>query len=232
MRTIREIGEHSVWTPGLASGGCVIDAGANHGRFTLEVMQQFPVQVVAIEANPGLAAILRAAKLRVAECALGVVNGKAAFHLGENDESSSVRKPRVEGSHLKVKKTVVVEVKTLLAIIAEEKLSGIACVKLDIEGMEVEVLPAIAPVAREISPQWTVEFHDEPEFGLCSKEEVDAAIRSMQEKGFSVLVRNWPARTNVLFLDRRQLGISRLVRFWVKWRYQWCAFLWRKLRGI
>lgn len=198
----------------------------------MECVRRFPVQTIAIEASPGLAAILRAAKLRVAECALGAANGKATFHLGENDESSSVRKPSVEGAHLKVKEAVVVEVKTLLTIIDEEKLPKIALVKLDIEGAEVEVLPAIAPVARKITPQWTVEFHDAPEFGLCSKEEVDTAIHSMQENGFSVLVRNWPARTNVLFLDRRQLGISRLVWFWVKWRYQWFAFFWRKLRRI
>jgi len=127
---------------------------------------------------------------------------------------------------------VVVEVKTLLAIIEEESLAGIACVKLDIEGAEVEVLPVVAPVVREISPQWTVEFHDEPEFGLCSKEEVDIAIRSMQENGFSVLVRNWTARTNVLFLDRNQLRISRFIWFWVKWRNQWFAYLWRKLRWL
>jgi hypothetical protein len=125
-----------------------------------------------------------------------------------------------------------VEVKTLSEIIAVEKLSGVSCVKLDIEGAEVEVLPAVAPVAKKISPQWTVEFHDEPEFGLCSKEEVDEAIRSMQANGFSVLVRNWPARTNVLFLDRRQLLISRFVWCWTKLRYQWLAFFWRKLRRV
>ncbi len=198
----------------------------------MEAMRRFPVQTIAIEANPGLAAILRGAKLRVAECALGAANGTTTFYLGENDEASSVRVPSVEGAHLKVKEAVVVEVKTFLAIIDEENLAGISCVKLDIEGAEVEVLPAVAPVAGEISPQWTVEFHDEPEFGLCSKEEVDTAIHSMQENGFSVLVRNWPARTNVLFLDRRQLGISRFVWFWVKWRYQWFAFLWRKLRRL
>jgi len=232
MRRIREIGEHSVWTPGLAGGGCVLDAGANHGRFTLEVMRRFPVQTIAIEANPGLAAILRAAKLRVAEYALGVANGTTTFHLGDNDEASSIRKPKGAEAHLKITDSVVVEVKTLLTIIDEEKLPKIALVKLDIEGAEVEVLPAVAPVAGEISPQWTVEFHDEPEFGLCSKEEVDTAIHSMQENGFSVLVRNWPARTNVLFLDRSQLKISPFTWFWVKWRYQWFAFFWRKLRRI
>ena len=227
-----EIGEHSVWTPGLAAGGCVVDAGANHGQFSMEAMRQFPVQTMAIEANPGLAAMLRAAKLRVVECALGAANGTTTFYLGKNDEASSVRVPRVDGAHLKVKEAVVVEVKTIAAIIEKEMLAKIACVKLDIEGAEVEVLPTVASVAREIGPQWTVEFHDEPEFGLCSKEEVDTAIRWMQESGFSVLVRNWPARTNVLFLDRRQLGISRFVWFWIKWRYQWFAFLWRKLRRL
>jgi FkbM family methyltransferase len=232
MRIISEVGEHSVWVPGLKGGGYVVDAGANRGSFSLELMRLFPVQCMAIEANPRLAAILRTDNLRVADCALGAANGTTTFHLGENDETSSIRKPISDEAHLKTKEVVLVHVRTLRAIIAEERLAEICCVKLDIEGAEVEVLPEVAPLAREISPEWTVEFHDEPEFALCSKQEVDRAIQSMRESGFSVLVRNWPARTNVLFLDRRKLGISPPVWFWIKLRYQWCAFLWRKLRRL
>jgi FkbM family methyltransferase len=232
MKRIIEIGEHSVWMPGLVGGGCVVDAGANHGSFSLESARRFPVQTIAIEANPDLAQILRAAGLRVNEVALGSANGTTTFHLGENDESSSIRKPTMKGSHLKIKAAVVVQVKTLLMIIKEDRLTGIACVKLDIEGAEVEILPTIAPMAKELSPQWTVEFHDEPEFALCSKAEVDASISAMRASGFSVLVRNWPTRTNVLFLDRKQLEINNFTWFWIKCRYQWIAFLWRQLRRL
>jgi FkbM family methyltransferase len=232
MRRIFEIGEHSVWTPGLIAGGAIVDAGANHGRFSKEAIRQFPVRAIAIEANPHLAEMLRKNTPSVVECALGATNGTATFNMGENDESSSIRKPTMKGAHLTIKEAALVKVKTLTSIIEDGKLAKIACIKMDIEGTEVEVIPSVAPVARDISPQWTVEFHDAAEFGLCSKEEVDIAIHSMIAQGFSVLVRNWPARTNVLFVDRKQLKISASVWFFIKWRYQWLAFLWRKVRRL
>src|ERR1017187_7760032 len=101
MRRIKEIGEHSVWTLGLVAGSCVVDAGANHGRFSMELVRQFQVETVAVEANPCLAAVLRNSKLRIVECALGAANATTTFHLGENDEASSLRKPKAVQAHLK-----------------------------------------------------------------------------------------------------------------------------------
>jgi FkbM family methyltransferase len=232
MRKIREIGEHSIWTPGLEIGACVIDAGANHGRFSLECRRDFSVEPIAIEANPHLAHGLRDDGLRVVTCALGAEVGRTSFHIGKNDEASSLRRPTGAAVHLTVKESVQVEVKTLQGIIDQEKAKNVVLVKLDIEGTEIEVLQTLASVAKQITPQWTVEFHDDPEFGLCSKNEVNSVIRSMRRNGFSVLVRNWPSRTNVLFLDRKQLGICALSWFGAMLRYQYLAYFWRKLRGI
>lgn len=232
MRSICEVGEHSIMPVGLHEGAIVIDAGANHGFFSNACKTQFRLEPVLIEANPELAIALRNSKMRVVECALGQSNGSTIFHIGSNDESSSVRKPNCANGHLQIKGEVEVRVRNLPTIIQEEELSDIVLVKLDIEGAEIEVLQGIAPTASKISPQWTVEFHDDPEFGLCSKAEVDSIIYSMKQNGFSVLIRNWPSRTNVLFVDRKQLKITTFKWLFVKLRYQVIAFLWRKFKRL
>jgi FkbM family methyltransferase len=232
MRRIVEIGEHSVYAPGLAAGGAVLDAGANRGRFSNEIAAKFPVKVFAIEANPALAAALRLQGLQVTACALGAKEGSAIFHIGTNDEASSTRAPGAGGAHLVIRESVEVAAKTLESVLSEMKISGLACVKLDIEGSEVDVLNAVGSAARRISPQWTVEFHDDPQFRLCEAKEVDCAIATMLRAGFSVLIRNWPSRTNVLFVDRRALAIGWLDWIAMKIRYQYLALIWRKLAGL
>ncbi len=174
---------------------------------------------------------MRQAGLRTVERAVGAQKGIAEFQIGENDESSSLCVPRGPGGHLVVKGSVKVKVATLSDLVSELGIADINCIKLDIEGSEIEVIGSIASSARALSPQWTVEFHDEPEFQLSSREQVDNAITLMRRHGFSVLVRNWPARTNVLFLDRKRLNISNLAWLSILFRYQYLAYFWRKLTG-
>ena len=231
MRRIREIGEHSVYIPGL-QGGVLLDVGANQGRFGRGVAALASVSVISVEANPDLATLLRQRGIRVIECALGLRDGIEHLNIGENDEASSIRLPRGRDAHLVVRQTVPVVMKTLRTLLEEQKISRAACVKLDIEGAEIDVLMSVGASSIEIAPQWTVEFHDGPEFQLCEAKEVDAAITAMRSVGFSVLVRNWPARTNVLFLKRDALSIGLLEWIAIKIRYQYLAVVWRKCRGL
>ena len=202
MRRVIEIRAHSVYVPGLQTGGSVLDAG--------------------------LAASLRTRGAQVIECALGCRDGSTTLHVGTNDEASSTCLPQFTDAHLIVTQSIPVQEKTIETVLEELGIYRFACVKLDIKGAEADLLKRINPVAREIAPQWTVEFHDDPEFSLCTATEVDAAISVMASSGFGVLVRNWPARTNVLFLDRKALSISHLQWISLKLRYQYLAFLWRR----
>jgi FkbM family methyltransferase len=227
MRAIVEIGEHSVYVPALEKGGEVFDVGANKGRFSQEVAARFPVKVVSVEANPHLAEILRNKGLDVVECAVGGSERSVSFHIGTNDEASSLRLPSLADVHLVVMQTVSVAMKPLDAILREKGISRLACVKVDIEGSEIDVLKAVGDSAKWISPQWTIEFHDDREFGLCTPAEVDEIIAAMTSNGFSVLVRNWPSRTNVLFVHRSALSIGFGEWIAIKFRYQYAAILWR-----
>jgi len=220
--------EHSVYVPGLLKGGTVLDLGANKGNFGAAVRAECPVAVISIEANPILAEQLRHQGGRVIECSVGAASGSAEFHVAYNDEASSLRTPSGVGAHLVVKETMAVEVKSLEAILRENDIHDVACVKLDIEGAETDVLMSLGSFATQIAPQWTVEFHDDAEFKLCTAAEVDVALKCMRSAGFSILVRNWPARTNVLCLDRNALSIGLQDWFWLKLRYQYLALLWRK----
>jgi FkbM family methyltransferase len=160
VRKIVEIGEHSIWGPGLNAGEMIVDCGANQGFFSLECARRFGTISLAVEANPELVSKIANLGIRVHECALGAKSGTATFHLGENDESSSTRKPKGIGVHLQVQRELTVQVSTLQSIIEQEKIGRIALVKMDVEGVEAEVLSSISDVARNISPQWTVEFHE------------------------------------------------------------------------
>jgi len=228
MRKIREIGEHSVYVPGLKAGGDLLDVGANRGRFGAEIAAEFPVNVISVEANPCLAALFRQQGIEVVECVLGATDGSVEFNIGHNDEASSIRMPQTGNAHLTVKETVRVDMKSLHTVLEEQAISGVACVKLDIEGGEIDVLMSIGACASQIAPQWSVEFHDGLEFGLCKRAEVNAAISEMKLGGFSVLIRNWPARTNVLFVNRKSLSIGLLEWVALKFRYQYLALVWRK----
>lgn len=232
MRKIVEIGEHSVYAPSLLKGGDVIDIGANKGRFSAEIAAKYPVKVVSVEANPNLAFVLREKGFDVIGCALGGAEGSVAFHIGTNDEASSLRLPDGEDAHLVVRETVTVTMKSLNAVLRERGLSRLACVKVDIEGGEIDVLKSVVTDARRISPQWTVEFHDDLEFRLCKPVEVDATIAALRAEGFSVLVRNWPSRTNVLFVDRRGLSIPLLEWITIKIRYQYLAVVLRMVMRL
>ena len=231
MRRIREIAEHSVYVPGLQSG-VVLDVGANKGRFGDAITELFPVRVISVEANPSLANLLRHRATQVIECALGARDGPELFNVGYNDEASSIRTPQGPNGHLVVRQTVHVAMKTLKTLLVEQDVSRLACIKLDIEGAEIDVLMSLGIFAREIAAQWTVEFHDEPEYQLCNAVDVDAAIAAMKSVGFSVIVRNWPIRTNVLFLNRDALAIGLLEWVALKVRYQYLAVVWRKLLGM
>jgi hypothetical protein len=126
MRRIIELGEHSVFVPGLQKGGWALDAGANRGRFGAQVTAIFPVEAIYIEANPALAAMLRQQGRNVVDCALGGADGSVVLNIGENDEASSVRLLAAEGRHLVVKESVKVTSKTLNTILAETKVTRLA----------------------------------------------------------------------------------------------------------
>jgi FkbM family methyltransferase len=231
MRRIREISEHSVYVPGLKSG-VVLDVGANKGRFGCGMAAAFPVRVISVEANPNLARLLRQQGIEVIECALGAREGPEHFNIGYNEEASSIRTPQGPNAHLVIRQTVHIAMKTLKTLLVEQKVSRATCVKLDIEGAEIDVLMSVGASANEIAPQWTVEFHDGPEFQLCKAADVDAVIAAMKSVGFSVLIRNWPARTNVLFVNRDALSVGLLEWAVLKIRYQYLAVVWRKFCGL
>lgn len=205
----------------------MLDAGANKGAFGAAIVAVFPVSVVSIEPNPALCASLETRGAVVHECALGAKDGVTQFNVGYNDEASSIRTPEPGNAHLRIRQTVQVRMKSLPTIMLEEKIPCFACVKLDIEGAEVDVLMSLSSQAAPISPQWTVEFHDGREFRLCTHAEVNDAMAAMKRSGFSILLRDWPARTNVLFVDRNALSISLLEWAILKIRYQYLAVLWR-----
>jgi FkbM family methyltransferase len=228
MRMIAEIEGHSFYPPAMR--GLVVDGGANKGAFSKAVLSLFDVQVIAVEANPLLAERLRAEGLCVEECALGAVNGTVQFNIARDDECSSVIPPSADNRVLKVVERVAVPMRTLEDILTQHGQTRPCCVKLDIEGGEMAVLDGLAERARAIAPQWTIEFHDHPDFDMFNRSDVDGILRRMKGIGFSILYRDWPDRMDVLLIDRKAIGIGLLQWVLIKLRYQFLARLGRLLQ--
>src|SRR5438309_339866 len=82
---------HHIWTPPLTQTSIVIDAGAHRGEFSAEIIRRFGCQCHLVEANPTLVATLNVpGAASITSAALGAQPGRAAFHMSENLEGSSL----------------------------------------------------------------------------------------------------------------------------------------------
>jgi FkbM family methyltransferase len=126
----------------VESGDVVIDAGAYIGLFTLSVARKAR-KVIAIEPDPRNFSILqtnvalaRLKNVKLVNKALWCKRGKVKFYVSEQSSSSSIFGER-QGQTQHV---INVETTTLDDIVAEEHLSRIDFLKMDIEGAEIEAL--------------------------------------------------------------------------------------------
>ena len=147
----------------------VVDIGANIGLTAIALAQLVPRgRVLAVEANPTLAALLdrnvERAGVRdivtVASIALGETAGRAVFFANPDDPSGAfladVAPTAVTTAH---EPDVVVPVTTLDALLAEHAIDTIDFVKLDVEGAELRVLHGAAETLKRAQPTVQTEFN-------------------------------------------------------------------------
>lgn len=127
----------------------IFDVGANKGQ-TIELLLSAAIrpQIFAFEPNPSLAARLREAYgyrgVTVECCALGAKEGKAVFHLMEEDELSSMlslsSSPDNPFLNTRQNEDIEVPVMSLDQYVATHSIERIALLKIDTQGFDVEVL--------------------------------------------------------------------------------------------
>jgi FkbM family methyltransferase len=161
----------------LPPGTAFLDAGANVGIFSVGIAHARPdVTVHAFEPNPHTAALLRRSlafnriesRVQVHEVALSDTPGELAFYDNQDNAGDS----HLVGEHEEITDAahiVKVPVRALdqfAEFLARVKTDGkrIACMKMDIQGAEVQALRGMRGFLREHRPAIIVEATDD---SLC-----------------------------------------------------------------
>ena len=134
----------------------VLDVGANIGQFTLVARHVFPsARVIAFEplaAECERFALVHAgdSKVKLVRAALGPERATVAMHVAGARDSSSLLPitetqsqlfPGTGETHREI-----VQVLPLVEAVSEEELAGPLLLKIDVQGFELQVLEACAPV--------------------------------------------------------------------------------------
>jgi FkbM family methyltransferase len=220
LRPFKNVRGHALLVGALPPSPVVLDLGANHGDFSRQMTARFGATCSLIEANPDLARTLMS-EFEVDNCAVAAERGTVHLNIAESDEGSSILElPDSSPYHRLVVGGVDVPSCTLKDAIARAGSAPIDVVKMDIEGAEVAVLSSTPESTLRAIGQITVEFHSAPGFGFDIAVEVEEVLRRMQRMGFLWLDFSRGQRENVLFLNRRTLGIGHLRALFLR---TWCA---------
>ena len=158
----------------MAPGFTFVDVGANAGAYSLWVLSLAgdSGRVVAVEPDPALARQLRynvrangaEDRMRVVEAAVAASGGDGTLILdgrnsGENRLATGGEDPVAPGAHpfAHGAGAVPVRVVTLARVVRDAALERIDCLKVDVEGLEADVIkPFLAEAPRSLRPRWLI----------------------------------------------------------------------------
>ena len=143
-----------------AHGKIVVDVGAN-GRErsnSYDLLKYFGWKGLLIEANPGRSGIIEAEffglDYTLINCAVSDYAGEAMFHIGVNDDVSSLEIEATQGWG-PVRGTIQVAVRPLHTILAEQQIpKDFDLLSIDAEGEDVRILNDA--VANGYLPHWVI----------------------------------------------------------------------------
>ena len=144
----------------LRDGECVLDVGANHGIYALDMAQAVGARgrVIAVEPASTIAArVVQSGRrngfsqLEVLALAVSDSEGTAQLHTGASSELSSLRAAGPSAGSEQVRLT------TLDTLLDEQRLTSVSFVKLDVEGEELRALAGASRLIEQHQPLWMVE---------------------------------------------------------------------------
>jgi len=172
----------------------VVDIGANEGFYTLKVKENNPdCNIIAIEPNPYVFEILE--KNMESNClknvtlvnkAIGSSNGLMKLEIIKEIGSISARDIRlVDRSWMKDEfvKEITVGVITLDTLCREHHVTSIDILKIDVEGMEAEILASATGLLKNVR-RIVLERH--------SRELRDTVVALLQDNGFALIYEEDP----------------------------------------
>ena len=193
---IEQINGHSVISAWIGSDAAVLDLGANVGAFSKEAHRRFGCSTIAVEPNTDLHGHLSTPAIRRLHGTLVTLDGRdVTFSISENSECSTI---------LSTDQSPVVETRTLGSarfdeLLPKNQAGRTDWVKMDIEGVEIEILTGCEKATLLQIDQLSVEFHESN--GLTDIREVKDCIARLQSYGFRVFRGSLKDYCDVLFIN-------------------------------
>jgi FkbM family methyltransferase len=199
MRIDRFYG-HSVLVDALSASSIVVDLGSNNGNFALAVARRFLCKPFCVEPNPNLyQALASNSAISAFNLAIATRNGHARLFLAENPECSSLLPPSIS----KIVGETGCQAVTLQALLDIISIDYVDVVKVDIEGLEVELLISLDARVLDRISQLTVEFHES--IGMGTIKQVRDVIDHLKAHGFGMVRGSFFDYSDVLFLHKERL---------------------------
>ena len=167
----------------------IIDAGANAGFHTIRWLQsRSDLRLIAVEANPETAALLRrnierngfGPRCQVFDLALGDREGDVEFILSSDDAFSSL----ISNDRVPEKRRVKVPMKTLDRLVEEAGIDKLDLIKIDVEGAELMVISGAQSVITQYRPHIFMEINMQNNPSVAPEE----TIRSMTALGYEARI--------------------------------------------
>lgn len=223
------IEDHTLHTRFLNETSVVLDLGANRGSFAKTVIDRFHCRCVAVEPSPEMFAKIEPHPLlQKYNVAITASEGAVDFHLSDIPVSSSLaHKP--EG----MAGTITVTGRRLDNFISELGLSRIDLLKMDIEGVEIDVLRSCSDQLLQSIGQLTIEFHDH--MNVVSKSDIELQVDRLERLGFICLSRYLGCYYDTLFINQAFCPISQVEYLWYRHvirNWEGLGRRLQKLRGV
>jgi FkbM family methyltransferase len=204
--SIEVIETHTILPDIVSPGSIVVDCGANVGRFSLEMIRRFGCSCYAIEAAPEtFSKIPTNRNLHRYNFALCATNKLVMMSINKDATRSTIGSGSTEN-------VVAVQGRQLADFLAHE-IAGktVDLVKMDIEGVELEVIASLDDDLIKQVGQWTIEFHDF--MGIMSRSDVEQCVERIARLGFHELF--WSNRRNnadVLLVNKNRFPLHRYIK--------------------
>lgn len=209
---LAEIQNHTFYAPALGPDSIVADLGAAGAGFSQGIVAQFGARCFAAEPLPDhfrqIAPHPRIAALPVA---LSGTDGRITLGVRSSAETSASFQPFATLPEID---RIEVDSVTLEGFLRLAAVPRFDLVKLDIEGAEFDLFDAARDETLRDIGQITVEFHDFLDPAL--EPGVRAVIRRLEGLGFAALRFTRHHHGDMLFLNRRLIGIGDIDILWFR----------------
>lgn len=205
----------------LRDGDLVLDVGANIGNHSIYLAMVVGCRVVAFEPNPSLASPFKKSieinglehLVSVVEKGLGAAAARVVFSESKPDNLGAQSLQEIDDTYKFAQDEVVMEVVRIDSMSLDGKVKAI---KIDVEGMELEVLEGAIRLLEVDRPSLFIESHTEEQFVIIH--DFLAKWGYVYWGTFNATPTNWFLPSDLVMLsDHQQHGLEQAKAFYKLW---------------